>query len=388
MYCGRNLLNSHIILFDKVAIIALNNVALMIGFRDVQFTLCELLFATRMFLCTDPRDHIYALLGLASDIRTGYKSLSIDYSSSVTTIMHQLCLCIVKEKGTLEFLSSAFRGNYKDMSLPSWVPDILSPNLYGMSLPFKPTRNSALNVDLSQNEKILPMMGKMIDEVKMLTQPLTPLNHFIPEDDDTIIWQGEKSENTKASEDLLGNGGRPPILHTYFENYKEWLQHCMQIACPPGEVPASATRVEQFYRTLLWDVSNHHTSIVMEPLSLEKCSLVSEFVSTITKSVPREERDEDWMEQIQFFAYEVENPLIRLFGGRRFCSTADGHLGSLPHNAQAGDVTRVLYDGDMPYILRPCGDGRYKFVGDCYLHGFMWGQAMDLNRETQEFVLI
>jgi hypothetical protein len=126
----------------------------------------------------------------------------------------------------------------------------------------------------------------------------------------------------------------------------------------------------------------------MEPLSLEKCSLVSEYVSKITNTNFRDKPDEDWLDQMHFLAREVESPFVRLFRGRRFCSTADDHFGSLPHQAQAGDVICIFYGGNVPYVLRPCSDGRYKFVGHCYLHGFMWGQAMDLDRETQGFILI
>jgi hypothetical protein len=214
----------------------------MLSFRYVQSTLCGLLFSTREFLCTDPRDHIYALLGLASDVETVYKGLSIDYSSPVTTVMHQLCLCNIKEQGTLDFLNIGFPGTYEDPTLPSWVPDVLSPDSGGVRLPFKATRNSALNVELSQNETILTIMGKIIDEVKVLSQPLTTLNDFLQEYGDTFIWQGGILENTEASENLLDEGEIFPSMDAYFEYFKEWLQNCIQIACPSGKVPASATR--------------------------------------------------------------------------------------------------------------------------------------------------
>jgi len=262
------------------------------------------------------------------------------------------------------------------------VPDVLSPNSGGVRVPFKATRNSALKVELSQNETILTIMGKMIDEVKVLSQPLTTLNDLVQEYGDTFVYRGEKLENTEASENLLDEGEIFLRMEAYLEYFKEWPQHCIQIACPSGKVLASATRLEQFYRTLLWDVSNFITSIVMEPLSLEKCFLVSEYVSKITNSNLRDKPDKDWLDRMQFLTREVESPLGSLFNGRRFCSTADGHLGSLPRDAQAGYVICILYGGNMPYVLRPCSDGRYKFVGDCYLHGFMWGQAMDLDRET------
>jgi hypothetical protein len=95
----------------------------------------------------------------------------------------------------------------------------------------------------------------------------------------------------------------------------------------------------------------------LEPLSLEKCSLVSEYVSKMTNT-DVQDKDEDWFNQMQFIAREVESPFVRLFGGRRFCSTADAHLGSLHRDAQAGDVICIFYGGNMSYVLRPCSDGQ------------------------------
>jgi hypothetical protein len=30
----------------------------------------------------------------------------------------------------------------------------------------------------------------------------------------------------------------------------------------------------------------------------------------------------------------------------------------------------------MPYILRPVADGKFKFLGPCYVHGIMEGEAI------------
>lgn len=41
----------------------------------------------------------------------------------------------------------------------------------------------------------------------------------------------------------------------------------------------------------------------------------------------------------------------------------------------------------MPYVLRSQDQGRYTYVGDCYAHGLMQGEAMDADIEAQEFAL-
>ena len=60
----------------------------------------------------------------------------------------------------------------------------------------------------------------------------------------------------------------------------------------------------------------------------------------------------------------------------------------MPKNAEVGDVICVFYGGHVPYVIRPCDNGRYTFVGHCYVHGLMDGEAMEIDGvQTQEFAL-
>jgi hypothetical protein len=82
------------------------------------------------------------------------------------------------------------------------------------------------------------------------------------------------------------------------------------------------------------------------------------------------------------------NSMATVCFGRRFCATANGHLGSVPGAARAGDKICLFYGGSMAYVIRPCGGGQHRFVGDCYLHGFMRGEGMALDIEPEDFALI
>ena len=37
----------------------------------------------------------------------------------------------------------------------------------------------------------------------------------------------------------------------------------------------------------------------------------------------------------------------------------------------------------MPYPLRPLGNGTYKLIGDCYIHGIMDGESMKMKNIGQ-----
>jgi hypothetical protein len=78
--------------------------------------------------------------------------------------------------------------------------------------------------------------------------------------------------------------------------------------------------------------------------------------------------------------------------GRRFEGTQSKHMASigwLHVHAEIGDKVCVFHSGPLAYIVHPQDNGLYTFVGDCYLHGAMHGEALDMeDLEDQEFVLV
>ena len=56
------------------------------------------------------------------------------------------------------------------------------------------------------------------------------------------------------------------------------------------------------------------------------------------------------------------------------CITAEGYLAAVPCTAQIGDCIVLLAGGGYPFVLRPSG-AHYRFIGPCYVHGIMNGEA-------------
>ena len=68
--------------------------------------------------------------------------------------------------------------------------------------------------------------------------------------------------------------------------------------------------------------------------------------------------------------------------GRRQFVTENGYMGIGPAAMRGRDIVCVLFGGCVPYILRATDtDGRYRLVGESYVHGIMQGEAINLWRQ-------
>lgn len=75
---------------------------------------------------------------------------------------------------------------------------------------------------------------------------------------------------------------------------------------------------------------------------------------------------------------------------KKLLVTAGGLIGMAPPQARKGDVVCILLGCSVPVVLREVHVGHqsmYKFIGECYLHGFMNGEVGDHNKELQSFTI-
>lgn len=75
------------------------------------------------------------------------------------------------------------------------------------------------------------------------------------------------------------------------------------------------------------------------------------------------------------------NCMFEFAMGRRLCWTEKGYLGLVPSQARMGDEVWLLKGGRVPFVLRRVGGGENReLVGDCYMHGIMYGEAFEDER--------
>jgi hypothetical protein len=54
-------------------------------------------------------------------------------------------------------------------------------------------------------------------------------------------------------------------------------------------------------------------------------------------------------------------------------------FGLAPDKAAVGDLLCILYGCSVPVVLRKLAHGQYQFIGECYVHGMMDGEALPAN---------
>lgn len=66
-------------------------------------------------------------------------------------------------------------------------------------------------------------------------------------------------------------------------------------------------------------------------------------------------------------------------GYRKLAATENGYLGLIPLDAKVGDIVVILVDCSAPIVLRrhENEDAGYEFIGVCYMHGIMHGEAIE-----------
>jgi hypothetical protein len=160
--------------------------------RKEHFTLAQFLRHTRRCQSTDPRDRIYALFGIASDVydRKGKALLEPDYRATVEEVYRKVAAELIRRDGNLDLLAFCrHRGESEELYLPSWVPDWtvshvdeLPDIIYGNGLLGKYTGLEASSYfegrgSISADARVLEVSGLEIDEIQWVSERMK-CQHF------------------------------------------------------------------------------------------------------------------------------------------------------------------------------------------------------------------
>jgi hypothetical protein len=306
-------------------------------------SLLYLLHEHRRREATDPRDKVFAMLGLAEDFSPDL--LKPNYSKSVGQIYRETTLASIKQTGSLEILRHTWEPvqRSEEYTLPSWVrswevPTSLAKEAgqYGHESPYRASAGSLASLNVSNDLSVLVIKGLYIDRVNQ-----------------------------------VGEAGKMGMGHNNGTVIRSWQAMLRVLQEPNRTYVSGGTFKNAYWRTLTmdlatgWDQSSPGDPFVRATIRTEVCFAIwcgwkgfePKFGNT---------------SEVGPLAYHV----LLLAGGRRMVFLQSGYIGLVPAATMVGDHVCVLFGGSVPYVLRP-EESYYRLIGDCYIHGLMDGEAIE-----------
>jgi hypothetical protein len=376
---------------------------------------------------TDPRDRIYSVLGLAKDRAVGEPP---DYNSDVDKIYSQLVRSFVETHKSLDiicFVHLFNRYNVKPAiqpaiqpALPSWVPDwrampeaFVVPVMASQSARshvgnFRPTDRIKLNgeatfyasagnvpmdVTFPDDPRILICKGILFDYVDGIgglkiagrgedgnheapeeaydcinsTSPVNIPVGLAAKDQHSRYKETDPVESSKLMDDIsrclvLNRKDRYLSYQTPPKHfYLDFQAFCLSAIERPMDAQSP-----------FCDWFQLNKSLFIRHRSLEELCRAAEMPAF------SERRLEEYKEKSGSNSFLSRFKDTTESMARRLITTNKGHIGMAPCRVRKGDRICVLFGCSIPMILRQRGDGSsYEVIGECYLHGFMNGEALE-----------
>jgi hypothetical protein len=322
------------------------------------FRALSLLEQFRNRLATDPKDKIYALLGL-SDLDIGFElevqsRVTIDYTRSVLRVFRDTTTAIIEHSTnldrstSLDILISATPRSEED-GWPTWVPDWRITDIRDAGVRLfrgNPAGDIQLRVFEPPDENSLKVASAIIGSARYVHTE----RHAVD-----IIWRGDLRALQRYYVDSLS-------ASTYLTG--EDTATAFTLTLSAGRVPQSVKEAGT--------TTEGHTNSIFD------------FIDAL--KLPRNTEDEKARRYVKIAPFTEMGFDTKWFDiyarsccERRFFTTDSGHLGLGNHHMVAGDVIAILFGLHVPCVLRPLSDkpeDGYAFIGEAYLHGAMNGEAI------------
>ena len=308
--------------------------------------------------CKEPRDRIYGMLGLFD---YGEKlKLVPDYSLNLSDVYTRAFRSMIEEfDGDLQPLLG-FGFNSDRNGLPSWVPDF----------------TLSMDAQLQRREHFrFAFQYPQYDACKGMKATMA----F--EDDKWFRLRGVQVGVVQAS-------SMPQRMDSWPEVSKV-TRELAQLANVPTTHSDTSSKFskpyEMFWRTVIADIYYENEGNDYKRIS-EDHFLVYEQLRTRAIN--------DTKLSMRHPKFDFAGVICSVLDDRSFFITKEGLFGVGPTNLQPEDEIWVLYGGRVPFVLRKTtnnalqNQNSYKFIGDCYYHGVMDGQALNNSAPESTVILI
>ncbi|KIW06013.1 uncharacterized protein PV09_03194 [Verruconis gallopava] len=342
-----------------------------------------LLWLARFVNCSEPKDKIFGILGIAGDICHEDPDFDVRYSDdeSLSALFLRTARGMIRTKAshTLDLL---FEGgtahNERKKDLPSWIPDWTSRRagspLGGLaeSAGYHAADHLELYVELEG--KILRVRGKVVDRISHLSSEFRP--------------------DTQTEHDDL----------YYGIAVVKWLREVFDIAKAvwPGIFFNEEKREakESLWRTLICNKTHNDGPAPAEYAgSFEHLLVRQRFVEDELGRIKDESKLMIYDETAQYRRADAKSLPYRLalqntMYTKKFCVTKElGMMGMVPGRAEVGDCVVVIAGSPVPFIFRELAlenesDSNWKLIQECYIHDVMDGKYAMVDDPKLDYMMI
>ncbi|PVH83121.1 HET-domain-containing protein [Cadophora sp. DSE1049] len=331
--------------------------------------LIQLLVKTSGYKATKEVDKVFALMNLASNSED--VGVRVDYSleNEPSKVWETLALYNLTVHQNLLCLSNAgIRSSSK--KLQSWVANYQDSGgaclaLHGKDH-FKASRDLKALITVSDDKKVLTVEGYNVDSVAVIAQEVPPaIPKAIRSQTGPLIWLTKEEDQERAAWQAAG------------------LMNCLGIAKYAFKYPQGLAREKELARTMCCDLL-----MTDERANIDRAHQVHQWTiktmqTYVLQPIP-EDPDEfralqlnlEMSKPVGVRMEEIMNSIASFGSGRSVCATAGGDLGQVPFGTRPGDLVCILKGGIVPFLLREDGEC-YRLVGECFVNGIMYGEALD-----------
>ena len=343
---------------------------LLIAHYRQEANLVDAMIATASFKCTDPKDHVYALLGVPAR-NSGFEP---DYSLSTEEVFIRFATVTLVKDQNLKILSLAPHTSFafganntsdaRKLSLPSWVPDLTATGDINplVSYTIRPPLFSAGGltkdaISVSNDGLHLHLRGRIFDTIKTTATSFADIP-FPPQ------------------ADIHPKQGFDSMVKMWIRN---WIRECAETVLEKGwRERAPDDQWLAFARTILCDMTG-----MRDPLPEAVLATVKDYVDYVFAFFEPDFVLTDHMRDVLLtYGPLIEQSFTGMAETRRFCKTTGGLLGQVRKEARAGDSICVILGAEVPYTVRPTGAGTYTLIGDSFVQGVMYGEVLSDERYT------
>lgn len=369
--------------------------------------LLTLLNHVRSLDATNNLDKAYAIFGLTRDMaRLG---ILPKYDLTAAQLYTNIAAAIISDTNSLDILSIPRSSTSSGLSgeLPSWVPDwsdrvdfprsflergrgntgadseTIRPFYASAKFVVSQARTEPYNCNNSRNTTTtaLTISGFIFDRISRLSNPM-PSNTTA----DNAIGQWRESADNMTAPALSLVASFPRACYSATKDLAalggvqvEWAWFLYQngfasfFSTPASQVygPTGENTVPAAVRTISADT--------ISEASLERPDMLMYFlkISTRTKATWNQVRRLGmWLPHFEVDEIDTAG-LPEMALGRRLAVTQGGYLCLAPAGAREGDAVVLARGGRLPLVLREVETGASELVGDCYVHGIMYGEAFE-----------